>query len=239
MRHLLAALALLAAALPRATSQAPAPDSTLPAEDWADLARFADDNARVLAEAPAAEPRVVFMGNSITEGWPAADAAFWERHPNFLNRGISGQTTEQMLVRFRPDVVALAPAVVVLHAGVNDFAYNTGAMTPEETYGNLVSMVQLARANGIAPVLASIPHATAFTWRPGAGNRVAEIVALNARLRAFAAAEGVPYVDYHAAMADDAGDLAAEYAADSVHPTPAGYRVMGPVVEAGIAEALR
>lgn len=223
---------------PQAQSS-PQPDMSLPDDDWANHARFADDNARILAEPAAADPRVVFMGNSITEGWLAADSTFWARHPNYVNRGISGQTTEQMLVRFRPDVIALAPAVVVIHAGVNDFAYNTGPITPEETFGNIVSMAQLARANRIAPVIASIPHATRFGWRPGAGNRAGEIAALNARLRIYAEREQIPYVDYHAVMSNADGELAPEYAADSVHPTPAGYRAMGPVAEAGIARALR
>lgn len=215
------------------------PDMSLPDEDWANHARFAEDNARLRSQRAGADgPRVVFMGNSITEMWPAADSAFWVRHPNYVNRGISGQTTEQMLVRFRPDVLALDPAAVLIHAGVNDFAYNSGPTTPDETFGNIVSMAQLARANGVAVALASIPHATRFGWRPGAGNRAGEIAALNARLRAYAEAEGMPYVDYHAPMAGPDGALAEEYAADSVHPTEAGYRLMGPLAEAGIAEAL-
>ena len=230
-----------AAASPESSAAQSAPDMSLPDEDWADLARFAADNQRVRAEAAggADAPQVVFMGDSITEQWAQKDSSFWARHPNYVNRGISGQTTEQMLVRFRPDVIALSPAVVVIHAGVNDFAYNTGPMTPDETFGNIVSMTQLARANRIAPVIASIPHATDFNWRPGAGNRLDEIVALNERLRAYAEREQIPFVDYHAAMATPDGALDPAYAADSVHPTPAGYLVMGPLVERAVAEALR
>jgi len=215
------------------------PDMSLPEEDWANLARFAEDNARVAALQKAGHtPRIVLMGNSITEGWPRTDTTFASRNLNYINRGISGQTTEQMLVRYRPDVLALDPDVVVLHAGVNDFAFNTGHTTPDETFGNLLSMVQLARVNNIKVVLASLPETTSFHWRPGVGNPKPGIHDMNTRLKKLAQDLGIPFADYHAALSDGNRDVRPEYAADLVHPTLAGYQVMEKVLHASLREAL-
>ena len=197
-------------------------------------------SARYVARlgAPAAgERRVVFYGNSITEAWAPHFAAMFPGRP-YVGRGISGQTTPQMLVRFRQDVVALKPAAVVVLAGVNDIAGNTGPSTLEMIQDNVASMAEIARANGIRVVLASVLPAYDFPWRPGMAP-APKIVALNAWLEQYAAAHGAVYLDYHAAMRDERDGLRAELTYDGVHPNEAGYRVMAPLAERAIAEALR
>jgi acyl-CoA thioesterase I len=206
-----------------------------PPQDWAGLARYRADNAR-LAPPPESEPRVVFYGDSITEGWLAAAPAFFAGRP-WLDRGISGQTTAQLLVRFRQDVVALRPRVVVILAGTNDLAGNGGPATPEMAFDNIVSMTEIARANGIRVVLSSVLPAADYPWRPGL-DPAPKIVALNAMIRAFAARAGAVYLDYHSAMADARGGLAADLTRDGVHPDAAGYAVMGPLAEGAVRRAL-
>jgi len=203
--------------------------------DWANLARFRDDNARIGLPAPS-ENRVVFMGNSITEGWSYANPAFFAGKP-YVNRGISGQTTPQMLVRFRPDVIALKPKVVIILAGINDIAGNTGTMTLEQTEDNLASMTDLALANGIRVVLSAVLPAYDFPWKPGM-EPAEKVVKLNAWIRKFAAEKGCAYIDYFTPMADEKHALKAEYTSDGVHPNLAGYLVMEPIAEKAIREAL-
>jgi lysophospholipase L1-like esterase len=203
--------------------------------DWAYLQKYEGENALLKPTAPG-EKRVVFMGNSITEGWKKADSAFFTGRP-YYDRGISGQTTPQMLVRFRPDVIDLKPAVVVILAGINDIAQNTGPITLEQTFGNIVSMAELAKANGIRVVLCSVLPAFDFPWRPGL-QPAEKVVALNTMLKAYAAKKKLVYVDYFSAMVDGRNGLKAEYTYDGVHPTLAGYKVMAPLVEKGIAAAL-
>ena len=203
--------------------------------DWADLHRYAADNARLEAPAPG-EQRVVFMGNSITELWMTLDSSFFAGHP-WVNRGISGQTTPQMLVRFRQDVIDLHPSVVVILGGVNDLAENTGPTTLDAIFGNIVSMAELARANGIAVVVSSVLPAASFRWRPGL-EPAPQIVALNAMLHAYAVDHHLVYVDYHAAMDDGHGGLRGDLTEDGVHPNLAGYRVMEPLAARAIAAAL-
>lgn len=203
--------------------------------DWADLRRYADDNARLGAPAPG-EQRVVFMGNSITELWQTLDSSFFVGRP-WVNRGISGQTTPQMLVRFRQDVIDLHPSVVVILGGVNDIAENTGPTTLDAIFENIVSMAELARANGITVVLSSVLPASDFRWRHGL-DPAPKIVALNAMLQAYAADHHLVYVDYHAAMDDGHGGLKDELTEDGVHPNLAGYRVMEPIAATAIAAAL-
>ncbi len=191
-----------------------------------------------MLKAPAPnEKRVVFMGNSITEGWKRADSAFFAGRP-YYDRGISGQTTPQMLVRFRPDVIDLKPAVVVILAGINDIAQNTGPMTLEQTFGNIVSMAELAKTNGIQVVLCSVLPAFDFPWRPGL-QPAEKVVKLNAMLKDYASKKNLVYVDYFSAMADGRNGLKAEYTYDGVHPTLAGYKVMAPLAEKGIAAAFK
>jgi len=204
--------------------------------DWANLAKYAPENS-ALPPVSGGEKRVVFMGNSITEGWKNADSSFFAAR-RYLDRGISGQTTPQMLVRFRPDVIDLKPAVVVILAGINDIAQNTGPMTLEQTYGNIVSMAELAKANGIKAVLCSVLPAYDFPWRPGL-QPAEKVMKLNAMLRSYAAKNKLVYVDYFAVMADSRNGLKTELTHDGVHPTLAGYKVMEPLVDQGIAAALR
>ena len=183
------------------------------------------------------EDRVVFMGDSITEGWHF-DAPQWGFPGKpYINRGISGQTTPQMLVRFRQDVIALQPKVVVILAGINDVAGNTGPMTLEETEDNLASMADLATANHIRVVLCSVTPAFDFPWKHGLAP-APRILALNAWIKTYAAVKGYVYVDYHAALKDERNGLPSTLSRDGVHPLPVGYAVMAPLVEAGIQKAL-
>ena len=206
-------------------------------DDWAYLARYREDNARLGAPRPG-ERRVVFMGNSITEGWARHFDTMFPGKP-YVGRGISGQTTPQLLVRFRQDVIALAPAVVVILAGTNDVAGNGGPATLAMIEDNLASMVDLATANGVRVVLSSVLPAYAYPWRPGLEPAAPTIVALNASLKDYAATRGVVYLDYHSAMADERQGLRRELSDDGVHPNEAGYRVMAALAERAIAEALR
>jgi lysophospholipase L1-like esterase len=204
--------------------------------DWADLSRYRAANNALPPPAPG-ERRVVFMGNSITDSWAHWFPDMFPGKP-YIGRGISGQTTPQMLVRFRQDVIALKPAVVVILAGTNDIAGNTGPSTLEMIEDNLVSMTELAKANGIRVVLSSVLPVYDYPWKPGL-EPAPKIVALNAWIKSYAARAGAVYVDYHSAMADARQGLRAELAIDGVHPNEAGYRVMAPLAEKAIAEALR
>jgi lysophospholipase L1-like esterase len=156
----------------------------------------------------------------------------------YVNRGIGGQTTPQMLVRFRQDVIALKPAVVVILAGTNDIAGNTGPSTPQMIEDNLASMAELARANGIRVVLSSILPVYDYPWRPGL-QPAPKIVAINAWMKQYAATHDAVYLDYHSVMADARQGMKADLATDGVHPNVAGYRVMAPLAEKAIADALR
>ena len=201
--------------------------------DWPWLGRFKEADL-ALGPPAAGENRVVFMGDSITEGWHL-DESFPGKP--YINRGISGQTTPQMVLRFRQDVIDLKPKVVVILAGTNDIAGNTGPMTLEETEGNLMSMAELAAANHIRVVLCSVLPAFDFPWTPGMAPAL-KIDALNAWIKAYAAEKGYVYVDYHSAMKDERDGLPAKLSKDGVHPNPAGYAIMAPLAEAGIEKAL-
>ena len=218
-----------------------APESTRPdpmRTDWPNLKRFHDDDVALPPPAPG-EQRVVFMGDSITQGWihngvppePPVSGRL------YVNRGISGQTTPQMLLRFRQDVIDLKPSAVVIFAGTNDVAGNTGDMTPEQTEGNLSSMAELAHAHNIRVILCSILPAFDFPWKPGREPAL-KIVAINNWIKSYTAANDYVYVDFYSAMVDDRGGLPEKLSHDGVHPTPAGYAVMNPLIEAGIAKAL-
>jgi len=177
------------------------------------------------------------MGDSITEGWARYFDTEFPGKP-YVNRGIGGQTTPQMLVRFRQDVIALHPRAVVILAGINDIAGNTGPSTLEMIENNLMSMTDLARANGIAVVLCSVLPANRLSWRPDL-QPARDVVELNAWMKRYAAQRGATFVDYWTAMADAQQGLPPALSADGVHPNEAGYRVMAPLVERGIAKALR
>jgi lysophospholipase L1-like esterase len=212
--------------------------------DWPNLARFREAN-RTVAAPPPGEARVVFMGDSITDAWPQPRfGAFFPGKP-YIGRGISGQTTPQMLIRFRADVIALRPMVVVILAGTNDIAGNTGPMTDDQIQGNLASMAELAKANGIRMVFSSILPVSEYHVRPGdtappqtTRRPMARITALNAWMKEYAAANGHVYLDYFAAMTDAKGLLRAELSEDDLHPNAAGYAIMAPLAEAAIQAAL-
>ena len=232
--HLTLPLLVLATACASAHPARPAQDPLR--TDWANLARFRDANDS-LTPPVSSEHRVVFMGNSITQNWQQYFASMFPGKP-YINRGISGQTTPQMLVRFRPDVIALKPAVVVILAGTNDIAGNTGPATLEMIEGNIASMAELARANGIEVVLASVLPVRDYPWKPGL-EPAPKIIALNAWMNGYAAQHGAIYVDFHSAMADAQGGMRSGLSSDGVHPNESGYRIMSPLVEQAIDEALR
>jgi lysophospholipase L1-like esterase len=206
-----------------------------PALDWPGLGRYHEANVQLPAPA-STENRVVFMGDSITDAWGNHFDKYFAGKP-YIGRGISGQTTPQMLVRFRPDVIALSPKVVVILAGTNDIAGNTGPETPEMIEDNFASMGDLAKANGIRVVLCSILPVFDYPWKRGL-EPAPKIVDLNVWLKDYAARSGSVYVDYFAAMVDERQGCKADLCSDGVHPTEAGYTVMVPLVEKGIAEAL-
>jgi lysophospholipase L1-like esterase len=205
--------------------------------DFGWLGRFKEADVKLGLPA-AGEDRVVFMGDSITELWHfnGPDGEFAGKP--YINRGISGQTTPQMLVRFRQDVIDLKPKVVVILGGINDIAGNTGPMTLEETEGNLASMAELAAANHIRVVMCSVLPAFDFPWKPGM-TPAPKVLALNTWIKTYAAEKGHVYVDYHTAMKDERDGLPTKLSADGVHPLPAGYAIMAPLVEAGIEKALK
>ena len=199
------------------------------AQDWPNLARFQEENAKLMKQTPD-ENRIVFMGNSITEGWLNMRPEFFADKP-FVNRGISGQTTPQMLVRFRQDVIALNPSTVVILAGINDIAGNTGPSTLEMIFDNIQSMAEIAMANDIKVLLCSVLPAADFPWRPGL-EPAEKVVQLNTMLKSFADDhEEVLYVDYFSSMVNSSNGLKKELGYDGVHPNEAGYRVMEPILE--------
>jgi lysophospholipase L1-like esterase len=207
-----------------------------PAGDWANLARYRPANA-ALGPPASGDQRVVFYGNSITEAWAPLFPQLFPGKP-YVGRGISGQTTPQLLIRFRQDVVALKPAVVVILAGTNDIAGNTGPSTLEMIEDNVASMCEIAQANGIRVVLSSVLPVWDYPWKRGL-EPAPKIVALNAWMKSYAAAHGHVYLDYHGAMADARGGMRDGMSTDGVHPNEAGYRIMAPLADAAIREALR
>lgn len=202
--------------------------------DFAFLARFKEEDLKLGAPA-AGENRIVFMGDSITQGWHLADS--FPGKP-YINRGISGQTTPQMVLRFHQDVVNLKPKAVIILAGTNDLAGNTGPMTPEETENNIAAMAEIASSNGIKVILCSILPAFDFPWAPGL-EPAPKVVAINRWIKAYAAQKGHLYVDYYSAMKDARGGLPPTLSHDGVHPLPAGYAVMAPLAEAAIEQAIK
>lgn len=207
-------------------------------DDYPGLARYRDANAKLAPPAPG-EKRVVFLGDSITDGWPLDK--YFPGKP-YINRGISGQTTTQMLARFRQDVIALQPRAVIILAGTNDIAGNTGPISNEDIEANLASMADLARAHHIGVVFSSIlpvhdhnPDAHEFyITRP-----MERIIALNAWMKKYAAEHGIVYLDYFTPTLDATGHLKQELAADGLHPNDAGLKLMAPLAEAALAKAIQ
>jgi len=204
--------------------------------DWPNLECFREANAK-LGLPKEGENRVVFMGNSITIGWIEMHPEFFAGKP-YVDRGISGQTTPQMLVRFRQDVIDLKPAVVVILAGVNDIAGNTGPSTLEMIEGNLASMAEIAKTNNIKVIMCSVLPAYDFPWNPGL-QPAEKIYALNQWIRKYAGENDHLYLDYFTSMADEKKGLKKELTYDGVHPNLAGYKVMEPLVEEAIRAALK
>jgi lysophospholipase L1-like esterase len=221
-----AILALLTSGLSHAAENA------TPDLDWAKLSAYRSANAQTSPPAKG-ERRVVFMGDSITEFWSKAQ---W--NSGHINRGISGQTTPQMLLRFRQDVIDLHPTLVVILAGTNDIAGNTGPATNEMIAGNLISMVQLAKANGIKVVLASVLPASGFYWNPEA-RPAQQIIELNTQIKLVAKRYGCVYLDYFTAMVNSDSGLKREFSEDGVHPNESGYIAMSKLAERAIAAASR
>jgi len=205
--------------------------------DWPNLARYREDNGKLAAPA-ANEKRVVFMGDSITDAWGRGRGKFFPGEP-YVNRGISGQTTPQMVLRFRPDVIDLHPKVVVILAGTNDIAGNTGPESLEEIEGNLMTMAELAKANKIKVVLASVMPVCDYI-RPQTARRPPEkIIALNAWIQNYAKLHKLVYLDYYSALIDDQKMLKKELTYDGLHPNDAGYDVISPLASEAIHKALK
>jgi len=200
-------------------------------QDWADLGHYRAQNEALRSGSP--DPlRIVLLGDSITEGWPAR-AGLWDAH--FVNRGISGQTTPQMLLRLRPDVIALSPRTLVVLAGTNDIAGNTGPETDEQIEGNLASIAELGRVHGMRVLLCSILPTRAYPWTPGV-KPAARVLAINRWMREFAASKGFEYVDYHSAMTEPDGGLRADLGDDGVHPNERGYSIMARLLREALAK---
>jgi lysophospholipase L1-like esterase len=209
--------------------------SKINAQDWPNLEKYQTANAELAAPTDG-ENRVVFMGNSITEMWKDANPDFFKENP-YVNRGIGGQTTPQMLLRFRQDVIDLHPKTVVILAGTNDIAGNTGPMTLEQIHDNILSMVELAKANGIKPIVCSVLPAFDYPWRPGLQPNI-KIPKLNSMLKAMAGSQGVMYLDYFSKMADDRNGLPSALTTDEVHVTKEGYSIMERMVKNAIEQTL-
>ncbi len=206
------------------------------AQDWPNLAKYKDDNAKIGLPS-ANENRVVFMGNSITEGWLKTDSAFFAGKP-YVDRGISGQTSPQMLIRFMPDVVALKPKVVLILAGTNDIAGNTGPSTLEMIEDNIAAMASIANAHHITVILSSVLPVYDYPWKPGL-QPAEKIVTLNRWIKNYAQEHDCIYLDYFSSLADDRKGMKSEYAIDGVHPNLAGYKIMESLAEKAIAQALQ
>lgn len=210
MKRIIASIAFLSAFCALAFAQA----------EWIDFQRYESANQQVKTT-----PKAVFMGDSITDAWLSNDPDFFSGH-NFLGRGISGQVTSQMVLRFRRDVIAHKPKYVVIFGGINDIAQNQGPIDIEDTFGNIVTMVQLAKANRIRPVICILFPTRGFPWRESVPDPTDKINALNRMLIEYGRSAGVPVVEYLRDVDKSAGTLPKEYSADSIHPNMDGYKIM-------------
>jgi lysophospholipase L1-like esterase len=222
MRKLFAFIALTSMAL-------------LSAQDWPQLQKYQSDNAKILDEKTPV--KVVFMGNSITQGWADMRPEFFKDH-GFIGRGIGGQTTPQMLLRLRQDVLELKPEAVVILAGINDIAQNTGPITLKETLGNIQSMAELALAHGINPIICSVLPANSFPWRPEI-IPTQQVIDLNSQLQRWALEKHLVYVDFYTPMVDEKHGLKSDLGYDTVHPNVAGYQVMEPILLKALNQLLK
>lgn len=206
--------------------------SDLNAQDWPNLARYQEANSKIVPGSKS----VIFMGNSITEGWVNMMPEFFNEN-NYLGRGISGQTTPQMLLRLRQDVISLQPKAVVILAGTNDIAGNTGPMTLEQIMDNLKGMAELAEANNIKVILCSVLPAYEYPWVEGKKPNI-DIPKLNSMIKAYCQVTGHHYLDYFSAMVGNKNDLRNELTYDGVHPDKAGYQLMAPLAKKALIELL-
>lgn len=205
-------------------------------QDWFGFNRYQADNERIITSGD--WPEVVFMGNSITDNWAYFHPDFFKSN-NFCGRGISGQTSSQMLVRFTDDVIALHPKAVVIMAGTNDVAHNEYWVSPERVVDNIIAMCNIAQANGIVPIISSIPPCSEFPWRKEINNPGQTIVDINKSLKAFADANEIVYVDYHSALTDEKLGLPKTLSNDGCHPLPDTYFTMEEMVLEAIRNALK
>ena len=205
-------------------------------QDWFGFNRYQADNERIIASGE--YPEVVFMGNSITDNWAYFHPDFFSSH-NFCGRGIGGQTSAQMLVRFTSDVIDLHPKAVVIMAGTNDVAHNDYWVAPDKVVDNIIAMCDIARANGIVPIISSIPPCSEFPWRKEIDNPGQTIVDINRSLKAYADANGIVYVDYHSALTDENLGLPKTLSDDGCHPSPDTYFLMEELVLEAITKTLK
>lgn len=205
------------------------------AVDFANLTKYKDENTSILSSKKKVD--VVFMGNSITEGWVKSHPEFFSEN-NYTGRGISGQTTSQMLLRFQNDVVALKPKLVIINAGTNDIAQNTGIYDPDFTFNNIKAMADIAQNNAIKVIIASILPAAEFPWRKEITDVPQKVDALNHRLKQYASSKKLIFVDYNSAMRDAQGGMREGLSKDGIHPVPAGYTIMEPMIKNAIHKAL-
>lgn len=197
--------------------------SSIIAQDWANLERFKEENTSIMQEEITGK-RIVFMGNSITEGWSTFDSVFFSEN-QFINRGIGGQTTPQMLLRFKQDVIDIKANTVIVLAGINDIAENTGPISLKQILGNIISMCELANQNNIRVILCSVLPANKFPWEPKI-NPTQKVIDLNEMLLDYANSKSITYVDYYSKMVDDKQELISAYGYDPVHPNLEGYVIM-------------
>ncbi|WP_081912626.1 SGNH/GDSL hydrolase family protein [Salegentibacter sp. Hel_I_6] len=209
--------------------------SELMEQDWANLKKYKAENEKILESQN--YPDLVFMGNSITEGWVNAQPEFFDNN-NYIGRGIGGQTTPQMLVRFMPDVIALKPKAVVILAGTNDIAGNTGFSDVKMITDNIQAMTQLAKANNIKVILASILPVYDYPWRPGL-KPVEKIARINSWIENYAQENSHTYLDLFNPLKDEKEGLPKQYSEDGVHPNLAGYKVMAPLTKKTIESILK
>lgn len=209
------------------------------AHRWANFKRYAAQNEKLLEQNAPKERQVVFMGNSITEGWARTRPEFFKNN-GYVGRGISGQTSYQFLLRFRQDVVALAPRVVVINAATNDIAENTGAYNEDYTFGNICSMAEIAKANGIKVILTSTLPAASYHWRKSVTDVPQKITSLNDRIAAYAKKHKIPYVDYYSHLVrEEDKALDPQFTKDGVHPTAVGYAVMEELIQPVVQKQLK
>lgn len=206
------------------------------AVDFANLTRYKDENTSILSSKKKVD--IVFIGNSITEGWVKSHPEFFSEN-NYTGRGISGQTTSQMLLRFQNDVVALQPKLVIINAGINDIAQNTGIYDPDFTFNNIKAMADIAQKNGIKVIITSVLPAAAFPWRKEITDVPQKVDVLNKRLKQYADNNKLIFVDYNTAMRDSKGGMREGLSKDGIHPIPAGYAIMEPMIKNAINKTLR